>query len=847
MNHLRFASLAAMVVVALLAMTSVTMNSTAGAAEAASGVAPGTDTATSPGALTKLSIATAHPAESLTEGLALKGADARLQLIVTGELSAGKLRDFTREVVYTSEPASIVNISPLGLVTPAGDGKAVITAKSADGSASATIQVIVTDLAATPDIHFTNKVVPIFTKYGCNAGGCHGKSGGQNGFRLSLLGFEPQDDYEYLVKEGRGRRLFPAAPDNSLLLLKGANIVPHGGGERISKGTFDYQLLRRWIAQGMPRGDAKAPTVARIEVYPKHRLMTRNDSQQLSVIAVYTDGWAEDVTHTAQFEANNKDMAEPDANGLVKVYEQTGDVAIMVRYQSQVGVFRATIPLGAPVGELPVAANFVDEHVFGKLKMLGMPPSKLTDDATFIRRVTLDIAGRLPSAQRAAAFLADANPDKRSRYIDELLASTDYADFFANKWSSILRNKRRKETYIRGTFSFHDWIRQSMIENKPFDQFVREVLAASGDVTQNPPVVWHREVTKPEEQLEDAAQLFLGVRLQCAKCHHHPFEKWSQRDYYSFSAFFTRINRKPGDAQDEFRIVHNRGEATARHPKTGETLKPAGLGSQPPVLGVDDDPRHALVDWMSQKDNPFFAHSLVNRYWKHFFNRGLVDPEDDIRATNPASNPELLDALAKSFVDSGFDLKKLVKTICESKTYQLSSDPNEYNANDKQNFSRYYPRRLNAEVLLDSIDDLCATTTDFAGLPRGTRAVQIPDRGGINSYFLTVFGAPEGSSVCECERTSDANLAQCLHLLNSQEVQNKLTSGRAKTLASDKARSHQERVTELYQTAFARNPDEHELKVALGAIEKYGEKNVQWAYEDIVWALVNTKEFMFNH
>jgi hypothetical protein len=833
MNHFR--SLATAFLGMAMLITSTAFGDDAPVASAGSGKLP------------KLSITTAHPAESAKAGIVLKGADARLQLIVTGDLDSNGVADLTRAVTLSAAPANVVNINANGLVTPAADGRATITAKSADGATTATLEVTVSDFGATPDIHFANKITPIFTKYGCNSGGCHGKSGGQNGFRLSLLGFEPQEDFDYLVKEGRGRRLFPAAPDNSLLLLKAANIVPHGGGERISKDTFDYKLIRRWIAQGMPRGDAKAPTVDHVQVFPQHRVMARNASQQLSVIAVYTDGSTEDVTHTAQFEANNKDMAEPDANGLVKVFEQTGDVAVMVRYQSQVAVFRATVPLGAPVGELPVANNFIDQHVFTKLKMLGMPPSQLSDDATFIRRVTLDVTGRMPDAVRAAKFLTDTDPAKRSKYIDELLASGDYADFFANKWSSILRNKRRKETYIRGTFSFHDWIRQSLAENKPYDQFVREVLAASGDVAQNPPVVWHREVTKPEEQLEDTAQLFLGIRLQCAKCHHHPFEKWSQRDYYGFSAFFTRINRKPGDAQDEFRITHNRGEASAKNPKTGETLKPAGLGAAPVAISADDDPRQAMVDWMADKSNPFFAKSLVNRYWKHFLNRGLVDPEDDMRATNPATNPELLDALAKSFIESNFDLKKLVKTICESKTYQLSAEPNQYNAGDRQNFSRYYPRRLNAEVMLDAIDSLCATTSDFSGLPKGTRAVQIPDRGGVNSYFLTVFGAPEGSSVCECERTSDANLAQCLHLLNSQEVQGKLTAGRPKNLAAEKDRPHEARIKELYNAAFARDPDEHEMKIALGAIAKYGEKNVQWAYEDITWALINTKEFMFNH
>ncbi len=796
------------------------------------------------GKLTRVYFDTAHPGE-VKDGLALRGADARLQLTLSAEYDSGTQRDVSRTAAYEVAPAGIVQISTSGLVTPVADGKATITAKFE--GAVATVPVSVERFGDTPDIHFRNRIVPIFTKYGCNGGGCHGKSGGQNGFRLSLLGFEPQEDYEYLVKEGRGRRLFPAAPDNSLFLQKAANIVPHGGGERIRKDTYDYNLIRRWIAQGMPAGDPKAPIVERIEVFPQHRVMTRGGEQQLSVVAVYSDGTTEDVTFTAQFEANNKEMADSDVNGLVHVFDQTGDVAVMIRYQSQVAVFRATIPLGAPVDKLPEPNNFIDQQVFKKLKMLGMPPSEVCDDSTFIRRVSLDLTGRLPAPARAEAFLNDKDPQKRGKLIDELLASGEYADYFANKWSSILRNKRRKETFTRGTFGFHQWIRDSLRENKPYDQFVREVLAASGELTDNPPVAWHREVTKPEEALEDTAQLFLGIRLQCAKCHHHPFEKWSQQDYYGFSAFFSTVSRKPGDGPDEQVVFHKRGEATAKNPKTGQNVKPTGLGAGAAVsITVDDDPRAALADWMSSTTNPFFAKSLVNRYWKHFFNRGLVDPEDDMRATNPATNPELLDALAASFIQSKFDLKVLVKTICESKTYQLSAEPNQYNQNDRQNFSRYYPRRLNAEVLLDAIDTVTATTSDFNGLPRGTRAVQIPDRGGVNSYFLTVFGAPEGSSACECERTSDANLAQCLHLINSREVQDKLTSGRAKTLAADK-RPHPDRIKEIYNVAFARDPDPEELKIALTAIEKYGEKNVQLAYEDILWAIVNTKEFMFNH
>jgi hypothetical protein len=802
------------------------------------------------GKVQKLTVNTAHQrVEGDGSKLILSGADARLQLIISAEFKTKKgavTRDYSRNVTYTTAPAGILKVSTSGLVTPVKTGKASVIAKTNDGS-SVSVEISAVAVEATPDIHFTNRIVPIFTKLGCNGGGCHGKSGGQNGFRLSLLGFEPLMDYEFLVKEGRGRRLFPSSPDQSLLLTKASNTIPHGGGEKLKKDSFDYDVIRRWIGQGMPPGDREAPHVTRIEVHPYHQIMRPNGKQQVSVVAVYSDGSTEDVTNTAQYEPNNKDMAECDETGLVQVFDQTGDVAFMVRYQSQVGVFRATIPLGAPVGELPKANNFVDELVFKKLKVLGMPPSKICDDGTFIRRVSIDVAGKLPTRERVDAFLADKSADKRSKYIDELLASTDYADFFAMKWSSILRNKRRDATYVHGTFRFHSWIRQNMHQNTPYDEFVRGVIAASGDMRHNPPVAWHREVTKPEEALEDVAQLFLGIRLQCAKCHHHPYEKWSQDDYYGFAAFFSRVGRKNGATAKEKRVFHNRGTAAAKNPKSGNTLKPTGLGDKAFELAADDDPRHSLADWMSNKKNPFFAKSLVNRYWKHFFNRGLVDPEDDMRATNPATNPELLEALAKSFKDSDFDLKKLVKTICESRTYQLSAYPNEYNANDRQNFSRYYPRRLPAEVLLDAIDNFCGTTTSFSGLPTGTRAVQIPDRGGVTSYFLTVFGAPEGSSVCECERTSDANLAQCLHLLNSREVQDKLAKGRAAKMARDKSRSHEDRITELYALAFSRKPDDFELKTSISVITKYGEKQVQLAYEDIVWALINTKEFMFNH
>lgn len=786
----------------------------------------------------------------MTGHLRLVGSEARKQIVVTGQFAEGKLADLTRAVELQVDPAGIVAVDRTGMVTPMANGAARITAMAPNGH-SATLEIEVSNWGNDPPVSFPNQVVPVFTKLTCNGGGCHGKSGGQNGFRLSLLGFEPSEDYEFLTREARGRRLSPAAPEHSLLLLKASGTLPHGGGARMENGDPNYRVLKRWIAEGADFGDPEVAKVATVEVFPTERMMEQNAEQQLVVIAHYTDGRSEDVSRMAKYEVNVTDMADVSETGLVRTADQAGDVAVMIRYQSQVAVFRATIPLGAPIESLPPQKNFIDQNVFAKLTLLGMPPSEICDDSTFVRRVTIDITGRLPDTAEVDAFLADSSPDKRDRYIDELLASNSYADYFANKWTAILRNKRQNGDYKRGTFAFHDWIRQALIDNMPYDEFVRSIVAASGEVGQNPPVVWYREVNEINEQVEDTAQLFLGMRIQCARCHHHPFEKWSRHDYYSFAAFFSRVGRKGGDQPSESRIFHKFGKANARNPKNNQTVIPAGLGAAPKAIPNYEDPRQQLVDWMSQPDNPFFARMLVNRYWKHFFDRGLVDPEDDMRATNPPSNPELLDALAKSFVDSGFDMKQLVRDICRSTTYQLSSEPNQYNIGDKQNFSRYYPRRLNAEVLLDAIDQVTGAVTSFGEVPVGTKAVQLPDSG-FNNYFLKVFGRPESASACECERSTDANLAQSLHLINSADIQGKISAdvGRAAQLAGEEQRQRAEKFRELYLVALAREPMSDEVSALEAYLDKKAAEekpNVRHAYEDIVWTLLNTKEFLFNH
>ena len=800
-----------------------------------------------PGALTSLKV---EP-NLADKGITMRGRDARQQLYVTGVYSSGQLRDFTHKVKYSVAPAGVLKVDETGLATPSTDGVAVVTATA--GGKSSTLKITVEGVTRQIPINFKNQIVPIFTKLGCNSGGCHGKASGQNGFKLSLLGFYPGDDYEFLVKEGRGRRLSPASPGESLLLLKAVGRSPHGGGKRMDVDSHEYRLIYRWVEQGMPRGSATDPVVSSIKCYPITRVMDRGSDQQITTLATYSDGTVEDVTRMALYEANDTEMAEATVTGLIKTLDLAGEVAIMARYQGQVSTFRATIPLGAAVANLPAEKNLVDKAVFGKLKLLGIPASPVADDATFLRRVYVDVTGGLPNAGEVAKFLADQDPKKRDKAIDRLLDSSEYADYFTNKWNMVLRNKKRGNDDLGSTYAFYRWIWNSLYNNKPYDQFVREIIAASGQWTESPGVVWYREVDQVNEQVEDTAQLFLGLRIQCARCHHHPFEKWSQNDYYGFSAFFSRVGKKnvtlPGfvrTARDR-RIIHNPGAATAKNPRSGDNLKPTGLGSPALDIPADHDPRQYLADWMARKDNPFFAHALVNRYWKHFFDRGIVEPEDDMRATNPPSNPELLNGLAQHFIASKFDIKGLVRLICRSNTYQLSSLPNDYNLKDKQNFSRYYPKRLTAEVLYDAFHQVTASTQAYGGLPTGTRAVQLPDPS-KGPYFLKVFGQPQADTACECERSQEANLAQSLHLLNSSEVQNKIAagSGRAAKLAADKERPNQEKIKELYRWVYSREPDSVETKIALGHLAKH-EKDTKVAWEDIIWALINTKEFLFNH
>jgi hypothetical protein len=787
----------------------------------------------------------------------LRGNDASQQLVITGALAGERLQDLTGDVQYDVADTKTVRVTSSGRVIPLGNGDTEISAQYGDKAVRVPVHTEAVD--ENLPINFANQVVPVFTKLGCNGGGCHGKASGQNGFKLSLLGFEPEFDYSALVKEARGRRVFPAAPDGSLLLLKASGAIAHGGGKRMEVDSDEYKLLRRWIAAGTPIGEPDDPVVTRISVYPEQRVLTRNNRQQLAVYAHYSDGGVEDITRRAQYESNDTEISVVEPEGLVRTLALSGEAAIMARYQGQVTVFRATVPLGTPVPEYAFEPKTViDQDTHKKWQQLGIVPSELCTDAQFIRRASLDIAGTLPTPAQVTAFLADKDPDKRARLVDALVDSPEYSYYFANKWADVLRVKRgNQQNRAYGTFAFHNWIREALAADKPYDDFVREIIGAQGDESRNPPVVWYKDLQTPDQFVDNASQVFLGLRLACAQCHHHPYEKWSQDDYWGVAAYVGRLGRKvvqvPGlnvqNQQQQRQVLFTRSTGTVVNKRTNRPADMKPPGGEPVQVDGDDDPRQKLVDWMVAADNPFFARALVNRYWAHFFGRGIVDPLDDMRVTNPPSNPELLDALAKDFADHKYSLKHLVKTICKSRTYQLSATPNDFNRQDRQAYARYYPKRMSAEVLYDAVSQVTDASSPFPGLPADAhapkRAIMLPDES-YASYFLDVFGRPQRLSACECERVSEANLAQVLHLLNSDEVQGKLSrpGGRADALAKD-PRPDADKVKELFLWALGHEPDRRKLDLALDHIDRHA-KDKKVAYENILWTLINTKEFIFN-
>ena len=718
-----------------------------------------------------------------------------------------------------------------------------------------------------PPVRFGTEVVPVLTRLGCNSGGCHGKATGQNGFRLSLLGFEPEFDYEAIVRESRGRRLFPAAAEQSLLLLKGTAQMPHGGGKRLDAGSDDYQILLQWIREGASPPRSDDPQLERIELTPAEQILSPDTKLQLTVRAWFSDGTSRDVTRQSVYQTNEPDIATVDADGCVTTGSKPGLVAVMARFGEKIETFQAALPFVRDTEHALVVAEklnaleqtlgdaAIDRLLLQQWRRLGIVPSGLADDTAFLRRVSIDICGTLPTVDEINAYVSDNRPDKRQRLIDRLLDRSEYASYFSLKWGDILQNRGAGYSTSQqraGTTLFSAWIRDSLADNKPYDQFVSEILTASGSQSENPPTLWYRTVRKSPEYVESVAQAFLGVRIQCAQCHHHPSERWSQTDYYRLAAVFARVGRKGGfaDAEvptDEVIFVSDKGSVV--HPRTGEVLAPAALGSDVFRLDHHVDPREQLAEWMTQPDNPFFARTMVNRMWAHFLGRGIIHPIDDARSTNPPSNPELLDVLAADFVASGYDIKQLIRSITNSYAYRLDSVPTDGNAEDTQLFARFYPRRMSAEVLLDGISQVLDVPTQFASgagmFPTGTRAIDLPDEN-VPAAFLDIFGRPGRMSACECERVDAPALTQALELVNSAEIQRKLTeaTGFAHQIALTET-SNSDRATRIFLRTLGRAPRTEELKISVDYLD--GQSDPQEACRSLLWSLLATNEFLFNH
>ncbi|MCR9200620.1 MAG: DUF1549 and DUF1553 domain-containing protein [Planctomycetaceae bacterium] len=710
------------------------------------------------------------------------------------------------------------------------------------------------DVANEPSgIDFDNDLQPIFTRFGCTSGPCHGKARGQGGFQLSLLGFDSDFDYDAIVKEGRGRRLFPAVPRRSLLLTKPSGLVPHGGGRRFAPDGPEFQTILNWIRSGAPRRIDGTPKLTGISVSPPSVVLKPRAEQRLIVTARYSDGSKKDVTRLAAFQSNEAPIAAVTEAGQVTAGSITGEAAIMARFMGQIAVCEVTIPRqqtveGAVYAALP-RQNFVDELVWDKLQRLNITPSGVCDDATFLRRATTDICGRLPHADEVRKFLADESDDKRSRLVDRLVQEPDFADHWANKWMDLLRPNPYR-VGIKTVLNYDQWIRQRFHQRMPWDQFVTELVTARGGTWRNGAVTLFRDRRTPDEVTTLVSQLFLGIRLDCAKCHHHPFEKWGQDDFYSFAAYFAKIGRKgrgvspPISGSEEFVYAGTKGSVT--HPATGEVMTPRPLYGEAPVTSDDTDPRDVLAKWMTSGDNTYFAQVMANRVWADLMSRGLVEPVDDLRATNPPSNAALLAALGEHFAEHDYSLTELVRVIAKSHVYQLSSLPNDTNTADTRNYSRHYRHRLRAEVLRDGFTYVSGVEPAFDAMPPGTSARQIWTHR-TQSYFLDAFGRPDPNQDPPCERTRDSTVVQSLHLMNSQQLHSELLSkdGRVSQLVSHFKDAGQ-LADEVYHLVYARPPSAEERVLVRSVVEE-NPQQLSEAVQDLVWAMVNSPEFVFQN
>lgn len=767
--------------------------------------------------------------------------------------SNAKEKDLTSEATYSSTDPNVFAVNDSGQVRAIKNGTAELIVSVAGTSKK--IQVVVEGIVDQPTVDFVNDVQPVLYRTGCNSGSCHASQYGKGGFTLSVMGFDPNLDHAALSVQGRGRRISLANPDLSLILRKATLSIPHGGGERMKSRSNEYEMLKAWIAGGASKPIATPNKVTKLIVSPSHVALAPESKQQFRVTAEYADGRKRDVSSLARFTSVDESVAQVSATGLASTVGR-GQGAILARFSGHASLATLVVPYSERIAlEDWKSNNFVDDHAAAKFQELGLSPSPVCDDATFLRRIFLDSIGTIPSLEDAEAFLASVDPDKRSKWIDRLLGFSNdadsgkyrdaYAAYWSLKWADLIRNNSAV-VGESGMWAFHNWLKESFRENKPMDQFVKELITAKGSIFSNGPANFYRIANNPSDLAESTAQLFLGTRLQCAKCHHHPYEKYSQSDYYGFAAHFARVGTKGSTEFGMFGgetivMVRTNGEVT--HPKTGVVMKPTPLFSDP--VEDSNDRRIPLANWITSQDNDLFARNLVNRYVAYLLGRGLVDPIDDLRSTNPPSNLALMNALVDDLRSNRFNVKHLMRTIMNSRLYQLDSQPTAANASDTRFYSHYFVKRLSAETLLDGMDLATGVPTKHPNLPLGTRAIELPDANTTNP-LLIVFGKPKRASVCECERSPDENLAQALHTLNGDILANKLADkqGRIAKLVADN-RTDEAKIAELYLSTLSRRPTQEEIDTAKAVIAS--SPTPTEAYQDLLWALINSKQFLFIH
>ena len=787
--------------------------------------------------------------EAFPKAITLETAADFHKVIVIASFDDSATRDVTGQAKFTLADPSLAALKGSTL-TPLKDGNTVVDI--AYRGLSFQLPVVVKNAAVVRPVSFQLDVMPLLTSAGCNAGSCHGAASGKDGFRLSLYGFDPHGDHFRITNQLPGRRINLALPEESLLITKATGDVPHTGGKLLAKGSKAHEILVEWIRGGaVIDDDSKIPHPTSITLDPPQLVMKGEDIKiPFTVRAQYSDGSDRDVTTLSSFSTSNDNSATIDHHKGVATSKNRGEAFLLARFHTFTeGSQAIIIPEKTDYVRPQITVDhYIDAAVFAKLDKLRIIPAELCTDADFLRRVYLDVIGKLPTIEERSAFLSDANPRKREVLVDALIARKEFSELWTMKWAELLQirtfNDGPKQVSYKAALNYYNWLRDRISANKPFNQIVNELLGSEGGTFSQPATNFFQIEQDVLKLTENVAQVFMGTRIQCAQCHNHPFDRWTMEDYYGFASFFAQVKRKNAEDPRE-RIVFD-GDGEVPHLLTKQPVPPKFLGGPAPDL-KNQTRRQAVAAWLSAPDNPWFARNVANITWSHFFGIGIVNPVDDMRISNPASNPELLDALSKHFVEYNFDLRKLVRDICTSRTYQLSSQTNATNETDGRNFSHSLIRRIRAEVLLDAISQVTNTPNKFRGLPLGAHAVQIAD-GNTSTYFLTAFGRATRATVCSCEVKLEPNLSQALHLLNGDNTHDRINQGKLIPPQLEQKKSHQEIIEHLYLTALSRSPTEGEMKNLQEVLKTAtSDKQAEEILNDIFWAILNSKEFIFNH